>query len=91
VTIAPIMLWTLLIALAAFTLLYLYLMSLRLRVGRLEERAVAEALSPRIGQPVGELMSEVDAEPPRHRDDAHELARSDPLARTADRESRPHA
>jgi heme exporter protein C len=58
VTIAPVMLWTLLLAVAAFTLLYLYLMSFRLRVGRLEERAVAEALSPRVGRPVEELLED---------------------------------
>jgi heme exporter protein C len=46
---APIMAWTLVLAVVAFTLLYAYLVTLRLRVGRLEERAVAEALSPRIG------------------------------------------
>src|SRR6266516_4242643 len=40
VTLAPVMTTTLLIAVGAFTLLYLYLMSVRLRVGRLEERAV---------------------------------------------------
>jgi len=57
-TIAPIMLTTLLIALGAFTLLYCYLLVLRLRVGRLEERAVAEALSPRIGVPVAEVVDE---------------------------------
>jgi heme exporter protein C len=48
---APIMGWTLVLSVAAFTLLYAYLVVLRLRVGRLEERAVAEALSPRIGRP----------------------------------------
>ena len=42
----------------AFTLVYLYFMALRLRVGRLEERVVAEALSPRIGQPAEALMEE---------------------------------
>ena len=57
-TIAPIMLTTLLIALGAFTLLYCYLLVLRLRVGRLEERALAEALSPRIGVPVAEVVDE---------------------------------
>lgn len=46
------------IAFLAFTLLYLYLVALRLRVGRLEERAVAEALSPRVGQPVDALLAE---------------------------------
>ena len=57
-TIAPIMLATLLVAVAAFTVLYLYLMAVRLRVGRLEERAMAEALSPRLGQPVEALMGD---------------------------------
>jgi heme exporter protein C len=50
------MLAALLFGVAAFTLVYTYLMTLRLRVGRLEERAVREALSP----PVGEL-EEADA------------------------------
>jgi hypothetical protein len=44
----------------AFTLLYLYLMALRMRVGRLEDRAVAEALSPRVGRTVDELLAEAD-------------------------------
>ena len=60
-TIAPIMAAALFTALAAFTLLYLYLMVVRLRVGRLEERAVAEALSPRIGRPAQELLDEQEA------------------------------
>lgn len=42
----------------AFTIAYVYLMAVRLRVGRLEERATAEALSPRVGQPVESLMEE---------------------------------
>jgi heme exporter protein C len=46
------------IAFLAFTLLYLYLIALRLRVGRLEERVVAEALSPRVGQRTEELLAE---------------------------------
>ena len=50
-TIAASMLAALLVAVAAFTLVYAYLMALRLRVGRLEERALAEALAPRIGRP----------------------------------------
>ena len=74
VTIAPIMLWTLLLAVAAFTVLYLYLMSLRLRVGRLEERAVAEALSPRVGQPVEVLLA----------DDGGNAAASAPVGGTRD-------
>jgi heme exporter protein C len=47
------MLAALLTGVVAFTLLYLYLMALRLRVGRLEERVLAEALSPRIGEHAG--------------------------------------
>ncbi len=57
-TIAPVMLAALLTAVFAFTLAYAYLVTLRLRVGRLEERVVAEALSPRLGQPVEQLMDE---------------------------------
>lgn len=57
-TIAPIMLAALLVAVAAFTLVYLYLLVLRLRVGRAEERAVAEALSPRVGRPASELLDD---------------------------------
>jgi heme exporter protein C len=57
-TIAPIMLAALLVGVLAFTLTYLYLIVLRLRVGRLEERAVAEALSPRLGQPAEELLDQ---------------------------------
>jgi heme exporter protein C len=55
-TLDPVMLAALLVGVAAFTLAYLYLMSLRLRVGRLEERAVAEALSPRLGARPEELL-----------------------------------
>jgi heme exporter protein C len=58
ITLAPIMTTTLLVAVGAFTLLYLYLMSLRLRVGRLEERAVAEALSPRVGHSAQALLAD---------------------------------
>ena len=43
------MLLALLVGVAAFTLVYAYLMTVRLRVGRLEERAAREALSPAIG------------------------------------------
>jgi len=45
---APIMGWTLVLAVLAFTLVYAYMVVLRLRVGRLEERVMAEALSPRL-------------------------------------------
>jgi len=45
------MLLALLVGVAAFTLVYVYLMTVRLRVGRLEERAAREALSPQIGAP----------------------------------------
>ena len=61
VTLAPMMTTTLLISVAAFTVLYAYLVTLRLRVGRLEERALAEALSPRLGQPASALID--DGEP----------------------------
>jgi heme exporter protein C len=43
------MLLALLVGVAAFTLTYAYLMTLRLRVGRLEERAAREALAPSVG------------------------------------------
>jgi heme exporter protein C len=43
------MLLALLVGVAAFTLTYAYLMTVRLRVGRLEERAAREALAPSVG------------------------------------------
>lgn len=57
-----VMLAALLVGVAAFTVTYTYLMALRLRVGRLEEREAREALSPRVGgiAGLGEL-EEVDA------------------------------
>jgi hypothetical protein len=67
------MLAALLTAVFAFTLAYAYLVTLRLRVGRLEERVVAEALSPRLGQPVEQLMDE--APEPGTRAPAGEAAR----------------
>jgi heme exporter protein C len=57
-TIAPAMLAALLVGVGAFTLLYLYLVTLRLRVGRLEDRVLAEALSPRVGQSPESLLAE---------------------------------
>jgi heme exporter protein C len=42
----------------AFTMVYLYLLAVRLRVGRLEERVMAEALSPRVGRSADELVEE---------------------------------
>jgi heme exporter protein C len=57
-TIAPAMLTALLVGVGAFTLLYLYLVTLRLRVGRLEDRVLAEALSPRVGQSPESLLAE---------------------------------
>jgi heme exporter protein C len=63
VTLAPVMSVTLLVSTVAFTILYAYLMALRLRVGRLEERALAEALSPRLGQPASVLLRESEGEP----------------------------
>ncbi len=59
----PSMAAALLVAIGAFTLLYLYLIALRLRVGRLEDRALAEALSPRVGVPVRALLGEDDVQP----------------------------
>ena len=44
------MLTALLVAVGAFSIVYAYLMAVRLRVGRLEERAAREALSPRLGE-----------------------------------------
>jgi heme exporter protein C len=54
----PLMGAALVLAVIAFTLVYLYLMALRLRVGRLEDRVLAEALSPRVGRPADELLDE---------------------------------
>lgn len=53
---APVMGVTLMLGVITFTLAYLYFVSARLRVGRLEDRVVAEALSPRLGQPPESLM-----------------------------------
>ena len=57
---APVMAAALIVGVVAFTTLYLYLLTVRLRVGRLEERALAEALSPRVGRPVEELLADAD-------------------------------
>ena len=46
------------VGVGAFTILYLYLMAVRLRIGRLEDRAAAEALSPRVGRPAEELVED---------------------------------
>jgi hypothetical protein len=62
-TIAPVMLAALLTGVAAFTLAYVYMVALRLRVGRLEDRAMAEALSPRIGRPVERILEDDDLDP----------------------------
>lgn len=59
-TIEGTMLSALLMGVVAFSTLYLYLMAVRLRVGRLEDRVLAEALSPRIDQPVEALLSSED-------------------------------
>lgn len=64
-TLDPLMLAALLVAVAAFTIAYAYLVSLRLRVGRLEERAVAEALSPRLGSPPDALLADPPEVPAR--------------------------
>jgi heme exporter protein C len=66
-TIAPLMLAALLVAVVAFTLVYSYLLALRLRVGRLEDRVLVEVLSPRLaGQPQVEDPP-APAEPSDHR------------------------
>ena len=54
---APLMGVALGVALFAFTVLYLYLVSVRLRVGRLEERVTAEALAPQIGPPLADAAA----------------------------------
>jgi heme exporter protein C len=62
---APLMGLALVVSVVAFTLLYLYLMALRLRVGRLEDRQLQEALASRMSPmgatPSGESVSEVPA------------------------------
>lgn len=72
--IAPVMGAALGIGFLAFTLVYLYLMALRLRVGRLEERLVAEALSPRIGQPAESLLDGGMPAPTARPKDAEEVS-----------------
>jgi heme exporter protein C len=61
----PLMGAALVVSLVAFTILYLYLMALRLRVGRLEDRVVAEALAPALEQMDRPLGRARDAGPPR--------------------------
>ena len=70
-TIAGSMLVALLAAVVAFTLVWAYLITVRLRVGRLEERAATQALSARTGrqQANGQLPPVVDVQP-RARSDA---------------------
>jgi heme exporter protein C len=53
---APLMGVALTVAVVAFTLLYLYLLALRLRVGRIEDRLLQEALAPRL-EPAGSRSS----------------------------------
>lgn len=55
-TIAGSMLAALLLGVAAFSVLFASLLAARLRVGRLEDRAAQEVLSPTIGQPQEQLM-----------------------------------
>lgn len=64
-TIAPIMLWALLLGVLAFTLAYVYLLTLRMRVGRLEQRVVGTAMLPR-AVPTYEELAELDQAPARH-------------------------
>ncbi len=60
---APIMGFTLLLSVVAFTAVYAYLVTLRLRVGRLEDRVMSEALSPKVDGPItaAETAAEVPA------------------------------
>lgn len=60
-TIAPVMLAALLVGVLAFTLLFSYLLVLRLRVRRLEDRVLAEALSPRVGVTADALLEPSEA------------------------------
>lgn len=59
-TIAPIMLDSLLLAVLAFTLLYAYLLVLRLRVGRMEQRVLSTSMLPPLEPSNGAL--EADAQ-----------------------------
>ena len=63
-TLAPIMLAALLVAVGAFTVTYLYLMVVRLRVARLEDRAVAEVLSPRVEARPEDLLAQQEEPAP---------------------------
>lgn len=58
-SIAPIMLLALLWALFAFTLLYGYLLALRMRVGRLETKALSTAFLPGPGPEPGEIEADL--------------------------------
>jgi heme exporter protein C len=71
--IAPAMGLALGVGFLAFTLVYLYLMALRLRVGRLEDRLVAEALSPRVGQPAEVLLEDAPTGTPFPSEGAEEV------------------
>ena len=64
-TIAGSMLAALLAGVVAFTILYAYLVALRLRVGRLEERADSEALSARISGQAARPRPAIEQAPPR--------------------------
>ncbi len=54
---APLMGVALMIAVVAFTILYLYLMALRMRIGRAEDRLLQEALAPRL-EPAGRAVGQ---------------------------------
>ena len=64
-TIAPVMLAALLVAVFAFTVLYLYLVTFRMRVGRLEDRLLAEALAPAVGRQADSQAADGDPPPGR--------------------------
>jgi heme exporter protein C len=53
-TMAPVMLWTLLLSVVAFTTLYAYLMLARLRLERLEQRVASESIAIRLGSEIAD-------------------------------------
>jgi heme exporter protein C len=59
----PLMATALFVSVLAFTLIYMYLLTLRMRVGRVEDRVAAEALAPRVGASAEALMNPGEARP----------------------------
>ncbi len=71
--VAPLMGVALTVSVVAFTVLYLYLMAVRLRVGRLEDRVMAEALAPRLGVRDGRVDDDEATEPGSAREGPREV------------------